>query len=399
MPTLSKGRIRSIQQLICQLVSIRGAGKFKDSKVEFMLDANVGFDEKNRLYGMKMRPRFCSKTLFSIDKVLKAIEFFKRLLLDIAGYIDENFNRKLNTNEVHRVERALWRFEVCCALADSWESCGDVDVVQSGQDSRLFRMTKFLKRFRPWELEELVGVYEFLELAMFHYGTERCSCHPKGLLANTNLGGSLDLELTEECKRRWKPQLHVDFDAVALYWTRDAAASHTGIFAPFGNDLPLWAGNEMVDRTTMRSRFLSQGLNFLGTFQQQPFSFKMQNQENLQTCPFGDEFIFGALFAVSGWNRTTFPREELQQNESDACPWDDCHGAHVAGPLWSPWCNFLSRSFKGVQTTLGRTIWDDLPTSSRMTLEHFYGQRDGDKCREGRARFRGRFPRDRYGRR
>ncbi|MCJ1380257.1 hypothetical protein MMC17_003360 [Xylographa soralifera] len=76
----------------------------------------------------------------------------------------------LSAAETHRVQRALWRIEVCGALARAGLRRHDAD--GGGADDRVARLVAFLKGMHPWEIEELHCVYDHLERLLGREGDD-----------------------------------------------------------------------------------------------------------------------------------------------------------------------------------------------------------------------------------
>ena len=324
---LANSMPRDLQELVCTLISIQESAPFRDNELSFVLNGNVSFDKGKRLFQIVRRPKDSVKVLHKLSRTIKAIQSFTDLFPEVFACRHKDFkSRRLDNVETHRLQRGLWRFEICCALVQAWRPSKDRFSVQIGDDTRVPRLVQFLEQFLPWELEELMCVYEFLELAVLDYGKEWWN-------------GRVIERLTAPSTTNWN------------YWRPEPranrmVAANTGLFAPLGQFVP----TKGAYRAATRSRLLAQGLVFLWAFQQQPVSIKIDTESRLEGCSFGDEFIWAAHYSC-------IPLDKALKQTRRSCSWeekdDDNNRVEGAEGPNERWISFdtapISRTYPSVE--------------------------------------------------
>ena len=160
-----------IQESIYIWISVKDAAPFRDTGPESScgMAENVYYDKKKRLFQFHQKPKDPIRALHQLSRIMIAIEFFMCLYPEFFACRHKDFEDKdLNSIERHRLQRALWRFEVCSALKQAWQPPGEGSF-QLGRDTCVSHIVDLLSKHQPWEIEELTSVYDFLEITAFQY--------------------------------------------------------------------------------------------------------------------------------------------------------------------------------------------------------------------------------------
>ena len=315
---LANSMPRDLQEIVFTMISIHDAAPFKDAQLPAVLE-NVRFDKQKRLFQLALRPTNPLKTLHRVSRTMTAIHFFTALWPEVFALRHQDFKDvRLNSVEIHRLHRGLWRFEVCCALVEAWKPSGDADPdsARLGADTRVPRLTQYLGRFMPWEFEEVASVYEYLELAVLDCGSSAPFAYlPQDLF---NFFGHNRCKRARGCgeligpisRDSWGHKYNID---------RVLIAGEVGsLFAPLGQ-----AGqNEYNMEAATRIRILSQGLVFLRAFQRLPCAAKPFIESKLQGCCLGDEFFYAAICSLIAWE-PRFPLVEERQITASHGLWNE----------------------------------------------------------------------------
>ncbi|MCJ1329622.1 hypothetical protein MMC10_006302 [Thelotrema lepadinum] len=352
-----------IQELICIWISIEDAAPFKhtDSQFALVLSENIYFHKRKRLFQLRQDPKDPLKVLDQLSQTLAAVDFFTNLYPKVFAARHKDFrNKNLNRTEKHRLQRALWRFEVCSALFQATESSDNDYIVVSGNDIRTPRLFTFLSKHRAWEIEELASVYDFLEIAVFQY--DNLPPYP-----NT----------------RWEGGYVRNCHATTVT-ARKRATSPQGITACFRYPLLL----QPIYRASTRAHILSRGLKLLRDFQNNPLPSKNAMEQNLYGSTLGDEFIHAALSSM-GHNSPRPIRDHMRlENSGRRCACksvdsllDDCcesldkfdvMGAGKPNENWAKLVKSLPRTWIAMEAypalakfrSWGFSIWDPLECSN-----------------------------------
>ena len=301
---------RDLQGIIFTMVSICDAAPFRDTELSSVL-SNVFFDKRKLLFRVTRAPKIPLEILHHLARVLRGVEFFTALFPKFFALRHKDFeNIQLNDVENHRLQRGLWLFEVCCALVAAWKSIGDVDLdaVQSGADTRVRRLTRCLRQFLPWELEEIACVYEYLMSTVLH--TELSL--PRSRSPNNSCISIRGQQYPSMSSRdRSLPALSAKIQVRdCLHIER---ASSVGLYALNGSTTP--SALEKITRRDLqkftRVRILSQGLLFPRAFQQTPSEAKRSTISKLEGFCLGDEFFYPAFYSLMNW-QDRFPRTRAQ---------------------------------------------------------------------------------------
>ena len=338
---LASSMPRDLQQLICTFLSIREAGEISRCEVERVLYSSFDFNEKKQLFRLKKNIKRPLEALRAITQTQSAVDYFTKTFATCLCQPPNSQSPNhlpqmeqqgdppiLSATEIHRIQRGLWRYQVCCELSTSWLSC-ELDFAQSGGADRHSRLMTYLKYFMPWEIEELHCVYNHLE-----------------------------------------NMLERD--------TQDPRLDHFGnIVNPFAiprrpvhNSAPIQAAAAVQGVT---ANMLSQGLSFLySALHQTPSSTRLRKELTLWTP--SDVFITSAIHELKvGQQR--FPHFCEFVSSSNMCPWQDNHGANLANYGWRFFCNGgagLLRTFAYLRQ-FGFCMWDERRLQSWGVLHRRYG--------------------------
>ncbi|MCJ1361993.1 hypothetical protein MMC16_001095 [Acarospora aff. strigata] len=325
---LANAMPQELQRLIFTLLTIREAGKFQNSKVLVLLHHSVGFDDKKQLLQLETSIKYPLAALDTITRIQKAVDYFTwafaRCLCKPPDSPPQDQGQEkpnLSATEVHRIQRALWRFQICCELSNSWIPSAELYLADSEGDDRIPRLMIYLRQFNPWEVEELNCIYDFLENML-----ERDSQDPRLNYLGTPVD-SFVLRAPRSCTSR----------------CTEACIAAPAVAALAG----------------VRAKFLSQGLTFLKTYlhNTSPMS-RLRKEQSL--CFPSDEFIIPALCGLKD-ARSRFPHICEFVISSDTCPWTDNYGATLANFGWRFFSDTESSRFRSFAylRQFGFCIWDE----------------------------------------
>lgn len=163
---------RDLQEAVCTVLTLNEAGLINDSEVENLL-TSLKLDQKDKNLRLPVKIRDPIAAIKIIQVTYEAVDYFtwafaRRLChqphcLRKCHQLEEP---ALSTVEICRINRALWRLEVCCRLSAAWkvnEVKSNPKVLRQKSHSR-FRM--YLKQFKSWELEELQSLYAHITILM-----------------------------------------------------------------------------------------------------------------------------------------------------------------------------------------------------------------------------------------
>ena len=276
LPTvLANSMPHDMQELLCMLFSIYGSGSVSIDQLASTLE--IQFDPKEQVFRLSHKVTNPCKTLHRLLRTTVAVHFFTELYPKL--YTTHNYgiiSTNLNNSQRHHIQRGLLFFEICCALAEAWKPTESTDMVQLGLDTRLPHLKAFLGHLLDGEVEELLGIYEYLSLAVLEYGKP-------------------DFQLGDIC-------YDDEEDPARVLGSR---VLHRTFFSPFQNLLihpRAWTYRPWIEvdclESPHRSRILSQGLVFLRAYSQQPLSAKTKNERRLRGSALGDDFILAALSSL-----------------------------------------------------------------------------------------------------
>lgn len=339
---LANSMPQELRDLVCALLTIREAGKFPNSQAEALLNRSLEFEEKDQLWRLQMKIGHPVAALKRIIQTQKAVGFFTMTYARCVCQCPPSISCQarpqrgdpiLSAIETHRIQRGLWRFQICCELSNSWMPSGEVDLARTGSDDRIPRLMTFLKHFNPWELEELNCVYDHLETMLLRdLRDPRLDC----------LGNRVD--------------------PFAL------PAVHFRISAP-----------GPAVSSGVKAKILSQGLTFLLTYLRQTTSrARLEKEQSLFFL--SDEFVIPALRELKNAEQR-FPKFCEFVISSNTGPWTENQGANMANIGWrffsaagsDQLCSFAYlRQF-------GFCMWDEQRLRSWAVLDHRYGSALNDK--------------------
>ena len=367
---------RDCQLLMNLLISIKDRTLCNQDDLDFALENNVYFNLKTRRYQLLLKPKNPLGMLHYLSGTVKAVRYFTSFFPDLQAYRHADFqDRRLSAREIHRLERSLMRFEICCALTDAWTPSQNTFTTKSdAEDNQVRLLSTFLNRYLPWELEELACVYDFLELAVFQYNKSTAS---------------LPATRPEPAESKWIVRMweskSLRFPASIL--SRSTAAGLTRILP---EDLSEDVSEDVSEacRAAARARILSLGLVFLQSFQARPLEEreekeKEKHKELCYKCAPRDDFIHAAIhkrtdgglryesldeksFESNHYRRCRFGwigHEDEDDDDNDGVP----EGAHEATPMWK---HYATDGHGGYETrggyfnlhkfrSWGYGIWDD----------------------------------------
>ena len=285
-----------LQELVCILILAYDPPSPREQLFSIL---NPTFDRQTRQFRLYRCPRNPIKSLRLMGRIITAIQFFTDVYPKFYACRRKVFEpRNLEDMEVHRLQRGFLRFEICCALIELWKPTQCIEVARSGANTRLAYLEPFLKQFTQWEIEELMCIYDFLEMAVFDYD-------------NVEFQKTTDLVIGSRNTASLSSMVCAPSFGMSTYRFRGArylAACTIGIAAPHKcllvdeddpwDVIPSIPETEQILRAATRARVLSQGLRFLRAFQTQPLSIKKQIEVRLKGCALGDEFIHAALASL-----------------------------------------------------------------------------------------------------
>ena len=155
-----------LQTTVGTRISIQESAPLQHDQLSSVLEPN--FD---RLQGLSRLPRKfkdATVTLHRLSRTITAVSFFTRLYVGMYLRHEGRLEIAVKSPDkprLHRLQRALWQFEVGCVLVSAWKPTDDIEAIQSGSDHCLSFLKTFLARFLPWEIQEILCTYDFLEVA------------------------------------------------------------------------------------------------------------------------------------------------------------------------------------------------------------------------------------------
>lgn len=312
-----------IQLAVCSVMILREVGMVGNNQVGALLHTNLSFPKMleaqfKQLHLLIEDPVAALKAIVATQEIVNYFTWtFERSLcrppdnLVQSQGVGEN---KLSATELHRVQRALWRFQLCSALYTSWMPPSPPSYTLSSKvyenrwashDGHVKRLMDFLEGFNPWEIEELHCIYDHLE-NMLRQDPKDPRLDHLGRLADPRI-----LQIP-------KPSL------------------------------------SFID-----AQVLAHGLQSLCCYiKSVPPSVRIQNEEKAVICP--DKFILAAL------NELKHSEERFDSNYERAIscrngPWNDLHSPQMANWAWK----FFSQIPHGMLPTFvylrhfGFCIWDE----------------------------------------
>lgn len=182
IPTVLKRSLHpEIQLVVCSVMILGEISRVANNEVGALLHTNLSFPEMleaqlGQLEIIIEDPVASLKAIVATQEVVNYFTWtFERRLCrspnSTVQYSGDGEN-KLSATEIHRVHRALWRFELCSALFTSWMPSSPPPCTLSSKvydhhwashDGHVKRLMNFLDGFNPWEIEELHCIYDHLE--------------------------------------------------------------------------------------------------------------------------------------------------------------------------------------------------------------------------------------------
>ena len=332
-----------LQHLICTLLTVREAGEVSNDGVEVALQSRLSFDKERETMRFQTDIGEPVEALRYLARVQRSVDYFTQTFARCLCQAPIPFLQAqssvpvLSATESYRIQRSLWRFELCCALSSSWIPSGNIELAKRRADSRISRLAILLKIWKPWEIEELNCVYDHLETLL-----RRESYDPR----------------CDHVGRTSDPYaLPTPYDPISTPGGRSA-----------------WG---------VKARLLSQGLSFLRTYLRHFSAWDRMSKESCLCFP-SDEFILPAIQELkvlsyqgtwgSRVSSSRFSRQREFIISSDCGPWTDNPGAHLA--------NFGWRFFSGIYDSRPATfaylrqfafcIWDENRLQSWGVLNEEY---------------------------
>ena len=385
---LARSLPRDIQELVCVLLSVQNSAPIQDNDVLRVLN-DISFNKRTALFEFQKSPKDIVKCLHNLTRTFIAVQFFTDLFPSVYAARSSEFERRqMRKVEKHRLQRALWRFEVCCALVRARAplsasvplSEDAIDAIQVGQDTRIISLKIFLEPFLPWELEELAAVYDFLELAVWQYSRTK---KPRMAVTHSETAAARYYAACRIGTFAFEPLDLISIPASAYQTQRDLVGSGRYpkeaicIRSIFPSDQEMSPFERSTRCTAVRARILSHGLIFLRAFQQQSLCARECTEERLVSLrsSMGDEFIHAALYSLKEGRNYFAPERELI-TKARPRPWDslsdnkngydmDTKAALVPNERWIPFVRGRYRNwFPGGQyppqakfRSWGMAIW------------------------------------------
>lgn len=176
IPTVLKRSLHpEILLVVCSVMILGEVGRVVNNEVGALLHTNLSFPEMleaqlGQLEIIIEDPVASLKAIVATQEVVNYFTWtFERSLCrspDSTVQCQRDGENKLSASEIHRVQRALWRFELCSALYTSWMPSSPppvYDHLWATHDGHVKRLMNFLDGFNPWEIEELHCIYDHLE--------------------------------------------------------------------------------------------------------------------------------------------------------------------------------------------------------------------------------------------
>lgn len=182
IPTVLKRSLHpEIQLVVCSVMILGEISRVANNEVGALLHTNLSFPEMleaqlGQLETIIEDPVASLRAIVATQEVVNYFTWtFERRLCRSPNSTVQwpgDGENKLSATEIHRVHRALWRFELCSALYTSWMpsspspctlSTKVYDHHWASHDGHVKRLMNFLDGFNPWEIEELHCIYGHLE--------------------------------------------------------------------------------------------------------------------------------------------------------------------------------------------------------------------------------------------
>lgn len=182
IPTVLKRSLHpEIQLVVCSVMILGEVGRVANKEVGALLHTNLSFPEmlEAQLGQLEITIEDPVASLKAIVATQEVVNYFtwsfeRRLCRSPNSTVQcpGDVENKLSASEIHRVQRALWRFELCSALYTSWMPSSPppctllskvYDCHWASHDGHVKRLMNFLDGFNPWEIEELHCIYDHLE--------------------------------------------------------------------------------------------------------------------------------------------------------------------------------------------------------------------------------------------
>ncbi|MCJ1243432.1 hypothetical protein MMC30_000629 [Trapelia coarctata] len=105
--------------------------------------------------------------LREIAQIQKAIDYFTWTFLASRCQPPDNGQRATeepapSPAELNRIHQALWLFQACCDVSNSWMASVDMWEAEYKLHTRVKQLKEYLGKFGAWELQELESVYDHL---------------------------------------------------------------------------------------------------------------------------------------------------------------------------------------------------------------------------------------------
>ena len=329
---LARSMPLELQNLVYMILAIQTIGKVPGHEISRLLQCHLDPNGARQIWRSQRSVIQSMSALRTIAYIHRAIEYFTQTFAtclcqspSTSGQAPQHDESILSAAEIHRVRRALWRFEACCELSRSWLPSYDSNLVEP--DDKISRLGLFLKQLNPWEIEELHCVYEHLENLL-----DRNSHDPR-----TDCSGK--------------------------------------VISPY--TLPtsqFYASAPCETSAGTRTKRLSQGLISLHDYLQHTPVRTRINDRHYVHIP-NEDFIISTIRHLKHEHQR-FSNFHEWKISSDTCQWTDNHGTSTANSGW----RFFSysdadklHSFAYLRQ-FGFCIWDERRLRSWAVLNHRYGE-------------------------
>ncbi|MCJ1357559.1 MAG: hypothetical protein MMC33_007555 [Icmadophila ericetorum] len=322
--TLAYSIPREMQQLAYTVLAIHHSDKDLDQKFESDLLSELCFNELRQ--PLAIETAIANPMCWgAFNKLKKNIDFFTETFADRLCEIPAppSACRKarrtrpaplspLSCTERYRIQRALWRFQICCELSHSWAGGIFVAPELLSQVALEHIQHPYLLTLNYWELEELCCVYNHLESLL---GRDLSTLH----LGNTVI------------------------DPLAIWNTRMRSCLDT---------------RYQINAKAAKAKLLSRGLPFLQQYFEL-FTLEQRISTEQKMDGYEDGFIMPSLYEVINRCR---PEWKMERNSLSCSTgyWPDApNGADCANTGWNYFIQDPSSTYTlDHMRRFGLCLWD-----------------------------------------